>query len=72
MTSNIFFPVNAKILPTAFVIRLILKLNSRQAFILMQCRLMSNEAEAVPVLCKPIEAKLSDRPHQVGLQLAHQ
>jgi hypothetical protein len=29
---NIFFPVNAKITPIAFVIRLILKLNSQQAF----------------------------------------
>jgi len=55
MTSNIFFPVNAKITPTAYVIQLILQLDSRQAFRTNAVPFMSNQSEAASVLCKPKE-----------------
>jgi hypothetical protein len=44
MTSNIFIPVNGKITPTAYVIRLILWLDSRRAY----------RTNAVPFYEKPL------------------
>jgi hypothetical protein len=55
---NIFFPVNAKITPIAYVVRLILYLYSRQAFLTNAVSFMRNQSEAASILCKPIVAEL--------------
>ncbi len=53
-------------MPTAYVIRLILLLDSRQAFRTNAVPFYDNQSEAASVLCKPIGAKLcpstSSRP----------
>ncbi len=55
---NILFPVNAKITPKAYVIRLFLYLYSRQAFLTKVVSFYKQQSEAASVLCKPIGAKL--------------
>jgi hypothetical protein len=76
---NLFFPVNAKITPTAYVVRLILYLNSRQAFLTNAVSfyeepirgsvyfVWANSSRALTNIRAPGELLLS-----VGLLFAHQ
>ncbi len=68
ITSNIFFPVNAKITQTAYVplSDWFCSWTTGKPFVPMQCHFMSNQSEAASVLCKPKGARLwastSSRP----------